>query len=346
MLSLLAAAVLAAAPAPSPGCVHAGEQVVVRSADVVVVRGARHGGRYSWARPYFGCLRATGRRVRIAADGAIDTGAAFRNRTFAIGGTFVAWRQLQYGRDSTDALIEVRDLRGRQTHAWSVDADALPTAIVVDPAGRTAYASPAGVSVLDGVIVRRVDRGVVAGLGIEGEDVVWSHAGEARSAPLAPPVDGCVPERDTFAPSATSEAVLAQRNSGVGVDNRTDMLACLRATGMFVTVGVHRARTAGNIAAAEQPDGTIVAVDLVSLTRVGGAPAIDPVYDRWDVLPDGTIVVGHPSPTSTAGTLTAYLPDGRVVPLGHGKVVDRDRLLLDDVTRSVTWDTIRGVVPL
>jgi hypothetical protein len=341
---LRAALPVAAIAARARGCVRAGERIVARSPDAVLVRDFKHKSHGTTA-----CLLATHRRVGVTGSSWSRFGPSWSASEAALGGPYVAWLEETFMRSQHDAKIMVRDLRGGPVREVWIDETAVPTQLVVDPLGRVAYENPAGVYVLDEPFPRRVDRGVVDTLGIDGGDVTWSHAGQPGRASLTPPVDACVPERDDFARSGTSEVVLAQRNSGVGKDNRTDMRACLRATGSFVTVGVHRARTAGNVAAAEQPDGSIAAVDLVSLTRVGGAPPIDPVYDRWDVLPDGAIVVGHPAATGNIGTLTAYLPDGRAVTLDTGRVGDRDRLLVDDVTRVVRWGDadgpVRGVVP-
>ncbi|HEU4657146.1 MAG TPA: hypothetical protein VFR97_06455 [Capillimicrobium sp.] len=345
---LIAAVVcVSATTAPASGkprpCPAAGERVVVRSDDAVVVRHRAKHRRTTFA----GCSPTTGRRVELG------TAQAGRRRDavvgpFAIGGTVVAWgtSTAVESRPETADLHVVDLRRPRRLREAIVPHDLPIREVAVDALGRVAALTEVEAVVLDGDMLRRVDagaRGTLTGLALDGDDATWSHAGQPQRAPLTLPFGDCTPEEGAFQPIAGPQAVLAQRTSGLADTSRIEIVACLRGSGGgFFAIGEERGELAGTVAAALRRDASggysVNAVDLTTRAAIGAPVPLGHEYDPWALARDGTIVVER------AGRLIAQLPDGRETEVA-GNAAGTRFILVDDLLRTVVWDRGSAALP-
>jgi hypothetical protein len=192
-LPVVLLAVLAFAPAADAAtkrtCSRAGSETVASNstARVYTVFSLRDG----YGDILYGCLRKTGRHVRLAENYDDDLYASTSFDKVRLNGRFVVWQfqsidvsckaDCPPGYSPTNVLIEVADLRSRRVRQFEGEAR---DALLVSRRGMPAWLqdTPTGGEVHTGAQV--LDSGAVDRLRLSGDVLRWTNAGVAKSATL------------------------------------------------------------------------------------------------------------------------------------------------------------------
>jgi hypothetical protein len=198
VLGLSAAIALPAEAAKRSGCARAKTETIAKNKLVrVFERGPGSSGRGDFDSRLVGCLKASGKAVRL--EDAYDDGyvTSYGYDDVRLAGRFVAWSSFYTDisckaacppdYDQTRSFIAVRDLRRQKRR--SLPTDAAPSAVAVSKRGALAWAEPAGAG-LDIHLVNSTGHHVVAqgvsdttGFGIAGGTLTWRDGSGERSAP-------------------------------------------------------------------------------------------------------------------------------------------------------------------